>query len=66
MAMSTKALLEHILRKLKWEIDEFRMPNAGLVMAEIELPSEDAPFVRPDFLGEEVTYDARYYNANMF
>lgn len=52
--------------KLKWEIDEFRMPNAGLVMAEIELPSEDAPFVRPDFLGEEVTYDARYYNANMF
>jgi len=50
---------------LKWEIDEFRMPNAGLVMAEIELPSEDTPFVRPPFIGEEVTHDPRYYNSNM-
>ena len=50
---------------LKWEIDEFRTPNAGLVMAEIELPSEDTPFVRPPFIGEEVTHDSRYYNANM-
>lgn len=50
---------------LKWEIDVFRMPNPGLVMAEIELPSEDTPFVRPDFIGEEVTHDSRYYNANM-
>lgn len=50
---------------LKWEVDVFRMPNAGLVMAEIELPSEDTPFVRPAFLGEEVTHDSRYYNANM-
>jgi len=50
---------------LKWEIDEFRMPNAGLIMAEIELPSEDTLFVKPSFLGEEVTHDSRYYNANM-
>ena len=50
---------------LKWEIDEFRMPNAGLVMAEIELPSEETPFVRPPFIGEEVTHDPRYYNSNM-
>lgn len=50
---------------LKWEIDEFRMPNAGLVMAEIELPTEDTQFVKPSFLGEEVTHDSRYYNANM-
>lgn len=50
---------------LKWEIDEFRTPNAGLVMAEIELPSEDTPFVRPPFIGEEVTHDPRYYNSNM-
>lgn len=53
------------LPHLKWEVDVFRMPNAGLVMAEIELPSEDTPFVRPPFLGEEVTHDSRYYNANM-
>ena len=50
---------------LKWEIDEFRMPNPGLVMAEIELPNEQTSFVRPSFIGEEVTYDSRYYNANM-
>lgn len=51
--------------KLKWEIDEFRQPNAGLIMAEIELPSVDTEFVRPPFIGEEVTHDPRYYNANM-
>lgn len=50
---------------LKWEIDVFRRPNAGLVMAEIELPSEDTLFVRPPFIGDEVTHDPRYYNANM-
>ena len=50
---------------LKWEIDEFRSPNAGLVMAEIELPSEDTLFIKPSFIGEEVTHDPRYYNANM-
>ena len=51
---------------LKWEIDVFRQPNAGLVMAEIELPTEDTGFVCPPFIGEEVTHDSRYYNANMF
>ena len=51
--------------KAKWEIDEFRQPNPGLVLAEIELPSEDTDFVRPPFLADEVTHDPRYYNANM-
>lgn len=50
---------------LKWEIDEFRLPNSGLIMAEIELPNEQTSFIRPSFIGEEVTYDSRYYNANM-
>lgn len=54
------------LPSLKWEIDVFRQPNAGLVMAEIELPEEQTDFVRPAFIGEEVTSDPRYYNANMF
>lgn len=48
-----------------WEVDEFLGDNAGLVIAEIELPSEDAVFEMPDWLGEEVTGDARYYNANL-
>ena len=46
-----------------WEVDEFFGMNQGLVLAEIELANEDTPFVRPDWLGEEVTHDGRYTNA---
>ncbi|NDV12957.1 CYTH domain-containing protein [Crenobacter caeni] len=46
-----------------FEVDEFFGENAGLVVAEVELTSEDEAFERPPWLGEEVTGDARYYNA---
>ncbi|MCB0219626.1 MAG: CYTH domain-containing protein [Chrysiogenetes bacterium] len=46
-----------------WEVDEFGGENAGLIVAEIELPDEDADFARPEWLGEEVTHDPRYLNA---
>ena len=46
-----------------FEVDEFYGENAGLVMAEIELESEDASFTRPSWLGKEVTGDRRYYNS---
>ena len=48
-----------------WEIDEFYGVNLGLVVAEIELPAADTPFVRPSWLGAKVTGDPRYYNANL-
>lgn len=48
-----------------WEVDEFLGDNAGLVVAEIELPSEDAQFDRPGWIGQEVTDDKRYYNSNL-
>ena len=48
---------------LKFEVDEFYGDNEGLIVAEIELPSEDHPFKKPDWLGEEVTGDVRYYNS---
>ncbi len=48
-----------------WEIDEFHAENEGLVVAEIELPTTDCEFEKPSFIGEEVTDDARYYNANL-
>jgi adenylate cyclase len=48
---------------LKFEVDEFYGNNEGLIVAEIELPSEDHPFEKPEWLGEEVTGDARYYNS---
>lgn len=46
-----------------FEVDEFYGDNAGLIVAEIELSSEDEVFEKPDWLGEEVTGDARYFNA---
>ena len=46
-----------------YEVDEFHGENEGLIVAEIELPSEDAVFAKPEWLGEEVTGDVRYYNS---
>lgn len=48
-----------------YEVDEFYGDNEGLVVAEIELPQEDAPFKRAAWLGKEVTGDRRYYNASL-
>jgi len=48
-----------------WEIDVFEGVNAGLVIAELELASEDEPFERPPWLGAEVSSDPRYYNNNL-
>lgn len=45
------------------EVDEFHGENEGLVVAEVELGSEDEVFGKPSWLGAEVTGDARYYNA---
>ena len=46
-----------------FEVDEFYGENEGLVMAEVELQSEDEPYERPPFLGMEVTGDVRYFNS---
>lgn len=46
-----------------FEVDEFHGDNEGLVIAEVELGSENEPFIKPDFIGKEVTGDHRYYNA---
>jgi len=48
-----------------WEVDEFLGVNAGLVVAEIELPSEDTVFDKPDWIGADVSDDARYLNSNL-
>jgi len=47
---------------LKFEVDEFYGENEGLILAEIEIPSEDHPFEKPNWLGKEVTGVSRYYN----
>lgn len=49
----------------KFEVDEFEGDNAGLVIAEIELQEPDEKFLKPEWLGKEVTGDTRYYNAQL-
>ena len=65
-----KPLIEKIRCKIEhkglvWEVDEFLGENSGLIVAEVELESEDQKFVKPKWIGEEVTGDPRYFNANL-
>lgn len=48
-----------------FEVDEFYGAQAGLVIAEIELEREDESFIKPKWLGKEVTGDPRYYNSQL-
>lgn len=52
-------------KKLVWEIDEFHGRLNGIVIAEIELEDEKQDFIKPDFIGNEVTGNPRYYNSNL-
>ena len=61
----TRWIIPAAEKGLKWEVDEFHGKHEGLVVAEIELESEEQAFEKLDFIGEEVTHDPRYYNANM-
>jgi CYTH domain-containing protein len=49
-----------------WEVDVFAGDNAGLILAEIEMEDEAQTVTLPDWIGEEVTGDPRYLNANLF
>jgi len=46
-----------------FEVDEFHGDNEGLIMAEVELSAPDEPYEKPEWLGQEVTGDRRYYNS---
>lgn len=70
LKLSDGPVIEKIRRVVQlegdtWEVDEFLGDNAGLVVAEIELQSEGQAFARPDWLGPEVTHDARYFNSSL-
>ncbi len=65
-----KPLIEKNRHKIKhgglvWEVDEFFGENEGLIVAEVELQSEDQLFEKPDWVGKEVTGEPRYFNANL-
>jgi len=65
-----KPLIEKMRYKIEfkglvWEVDEFFGENQDLIVAEVELESEDQTFVKPEWVGEEVTGDPKYFNANL-
>lgn len=65
-----RPLIEKYRRRIEhaghvWEVDDFLGANAGLVLAEIELASEDETFDKPDWIGTEVTGDTRYFNSSL-
>ena len=51
--------------KLIWEVDEFFGQNQGLIVAEVELESEDQDYEKPGWIGDEVTGDPKYFNSNL-
>lgn len=53
------------LGNLTWEVDEFFGENEGLILAEVELTDEQQTIECPDWLGEEVSHDYRYFNVNL-
>ena len=70
MELSVEPLIEKIRYLIHvgdhlYEVDEFEGANAGLIIAEVELDSEDEEFIKPSWLGQEVTGDPKYYNAQL-
>lgn len=63
MIDKTRYLVKNTDGKHTWEVDVFHGDNEGLILAEIELDSEDEAFDKPTWLGKEVTGDDRYYNS---
>lgn len=59
----TRFLVDHA--GMTWEVDVFEGANQGLVVAELELESEDQPFEKPPWLGDEVSGDPRYLNTHL-
>ena len=58
-----KTRYEVVIENHIWEIDLFHGENNGLLLAEIELKSEEEPFLKPEWIDKEVTGDVRYYNS---
>ncbi len=70
LLLCEKGIIEKIRYEVKveqhiFEVDEFAGDNKGLIIAEIELEYEDETFTKPDWLGEEVTGQIKYYNSQL-
>lgn len=70
LKLCKKSIIEKIRYEVKvgehvYEVDEFSGHNIGLIIAEVELSSENEEFTKPDWLGKEVTGDIKYYNSQI-
>jgi adenylate cyclase len=70
MQLSTLSIIEkyryeYYYEGKKWEVDEFMGMNSGLIVAEIELESEEEKFAKPDWIGKELTESVRYRNSEL-
>jgi len=70
LALCIPPLVEKVRHRVEhagriWEVDVFAGANEGLIVAEVELPDEDAIVDVPSWIGDEVTGDVRYFNANL-
>lgn len=70
LKLCEKGVIDKIRYEIKvaqhiFEVDEFFGDNEGLIIAEVELNSKDEHFEKPDWLGEEVTGDIKYYNSQI-
>lgn len=70
LRLCEQPIVEKVRRRVEhdglvWEVDEFLGGNRGLVVAEVEIDREDRPLTKPSWVGEEVTRDPRFYNANL-
>ena len=70
LTLCTKGLIDKIRYEIQvgshvYEVDEFAGDNLGLIVAEVELGSEDEAYERPDWLGMEVTHDPKYHNSRL-
>lgn len=64
-AVIEKVRHDVLIGDLVWEVDVFAGENAGLTIAEVELKHEQQAIERPSWLGEEITHDQRFYNADL-
>jgi len=69
-ALCEKPLIEKVRYKIQfeglcWEVDKFDGENKGLIVAEVELESEDQAYKKPVWVGEEVSGDPKYYNSSL-
>ena len=66
-AVSLNCKIRYLIKfeKFIWEVDVFLKENKGLIVAEVELEYENQVFIKPKWVGKEISFDRKYYNCNL-